>query len=63
MQHEILVLEEALQKGNLGGLSIGRIDQYARQVKDMLAPQDDGLLTLVVVVVADYFGNDEALPT
>ena len=32
LQHEILVLEEALQKGSLHGLSIGRIDQYAGQV-------------------------------
>lgn len=32
LQHEILLLEEALESESLNGLSISRIDQYARQV-------------------------------
>lgn len=32
LQNEVLVLEEALQKGHLTGLALGRVDQYARQI-------------------------------
>ena len=32
LQREVLELEEELQKGILEGLSISRVDQYARQV-------------------------------
>lgn len=39
LQLEIMLLEEAIQNGNLSGLSISRIDQYARQITlDMIKP-------------------------
>jgi hypothetical protein len=32
LQREVLGLEEGLQKGQMEGLSVSRVDQYARQV-------------------------------
>jgi len=44
IQNEVLALEDAVQQGLLAGLSIGRIDQYARQItlEVEIARQDDG---------------------
>jgi hypothetical protein len=74
LQSEVLVLEEALQKGHLGGLALGRIDQYARQItlevsrpRIVLSGGGGGdaspLTTLLIISFPQNFPSTHLLPT
>ena len=76
IQSEVLVLEEALQKDHLTGLTLGRIDQYARQISlevtrsrsdvtaSLVRPDLDTPLTaLLIISFPQNFPSTKLFPT